>query len=294
MFFNNNVVNNSSKNKEHQLLYCLLILVLWIMLWFMSHIIYIFHIKLTPLMTAPVHINTTIHDYINVNNSISARANSLFISSGWDEGAKKIYYDTTSSIKQHLFQNKDTTSYIQIAPFATGLTVYTGNHRYVWPRINNNFPPQWEHETYEIYFQYINSNTILIDFGTWVGVTILYGAQFAYKSYGIEADPAAFAELEINLKLNQNKIWYKTVHIHAGGVSNKNDSGAITMQSWKPGNSCSRLTDKLGRCKEHTNVLHKWKVDCHPLDYYMHKWDIWNDVYEKDKNIFVKIDIESY
>lgn len=60
----------------------------------------------------------------------------------------------------------------------------------------------WEPETFAIFDKYIEREHSYIDVGSWIGPTILYGAQLAKRAYGLEPDPVAYAELAANVALN--------------------------------------------------------------------------------------------
>ena len=146
-----------------------------------------------------------------------------------------------------------------------------------WEHVNSR---TWELETYKHFNQFLNRGTTLVDFGTWIGPTILYGAQIAGRTLGIEADPAAFAEANINLNLNTDKI--KNAIIQPACVSTL--EGVQGMHSAGAGNSCSGL-GKVA-CGE---VTQSWSVQCYHLQTLFKKWDI-----DLGMNTFIKIDIESH
>ena len=93
----------------------------------------------------------------------------------------------------------------RIPPLAT--SIRTIGSEADWTKIQQ-YPPEWEASTFKTFFKYIDGDTIVIDFGTWIGVTILYGVQFADSAYGVEGDPAAYAELEMNIRSKPSlKTW---------------------------------------------------------------------------------------
>ncbi len=60
----------------------------------------------------------------------------------------------------------------------------------------------WEPHTLNVCEKMLSPDNIFIDIGAWIGPVVLYGAKFCKKSYAIEPDPVAFAELLENIKLN--------------------------------------------------------------------------------------------
>eukprot|EP01083_Nonionella_stella_P035350 96490_1 len=219
--------------------------------------------------------------------------------SGWDANAKDIYTQQRRALQNRLFHDANQTVLVhrQIPPMTSKIHVIERSaarsaHR--WADIAH-FPPQWEPETYQIYFDHIDHDTILIDFGTSFGATILYGVQLADSAYGIEGDPAAFAEIEMNVKLNSDQLWYQNIHLQPACVCTKNeteneDGGIVTMRSARPGNNCAGIADKVG-CGD---VNFTWNVQCYTLNYLLTKWGIWRKVMEAHKKLFIKIDVESY
>lgn len=60
----------------------------------------------------------------------------------------------------------------------------------------------WEKPTYDILDACLDEDTVCLDFGAWVGPTVLYEAQRCRKVIAFEPDAAAADELEANLALN--------------------------------------------------------------------------------------------
>ncbi len=76
---------------------------------------------------------------------------------------------------------------------------YLKRHHWLWNSVRDG---KWEPHTYKIFDYFIEPDKSYIDIGSWIGSTILYGAQLARKAYGIEPDPASYKELMHNLSLN--------------------------------------------------------------------------------------------
>lgn len=76
-----------------------------------------------------------------------------------------------------------------------------------WDKVENRW---WEMDTYFIYKTFLRPESSFIDFGAWIGPTVLYGATLAKAAYALEPDPYAFDELRANIALNpelQAKTW---------------------------------------------------------------------------------------
>lgn len=80
--------------------------------------------------------------------------------------------------------------------------------------VSHNFWNQYETEEWDptfikIYNRLLDKNHSYIDVGSWIGPTVLYGANLSKHCYAIEPDPVAFLELSENLELNphiQDKV----------------------------------------------------------------------------------------
>lgn len=150
-----------------------------------------------------------------------------------------------------------------------------------WTSINTpHTPPTWEPDTFRRFFQYITPHTTLVDFGTWIGPTLLFGATRAGRVFGIEGDPAAYAEVLANVQVNAPV--FKNVHLQPGCVATTEERR--TMKSAAAGNSCSGL--KQVGCGTPSV---EWQVQCYTLPFLFHEWGI-----GLDSATFIKIDVESY
>jgi hypothetical protein len=115
-------------------------------------------------------------------------------------------------------------------------------HKYVDGR-------SWEPQTLTVFSQMLPKYKTYIGFGTWIGPTLLHAAsQFLSleRVFGIEADPAAFAVVSMNLGLNSAAPWFSKVQLQPGGVGPGTLDTSITptqvkMASASAGNSCSGM-----------------------------------------------------
>ncbi len=89
-------------------------------------------------------------------------------------------------LQDDVFKHKKT----QQVGIAGSLYTVTGN--VWWASVANQ---TWEPHTYRRYFQYVTPSTTLVDFGTWIGPTLLFGATRAARAFGIEGDPVALRTL---------------------------------------------------------------------------------------------------
>jgi hypothetical protein len=147
-----------------------------------------------------------------------------------------------------------------------------------WASVANQ---TWEPHTYRRYFQYVTPSTTLVDFGTWIGPTLLFGATRAARAFGIEGDPVAYADTLVNLQLNAAAL--KNVHLQPGCVSVQREMK--DMRSAAAGNSCSGVGDAVA-CG---NATVSWKVQCYDLPFLFKHWGV-----DLGLDTFIKIDVESY
>ena len=75
--------------------------------------------------------------------------------------------------------------------------VSAGRNTAFWQEVASG---AWESDTFAIFDRFLDQQHSYIDIGTWIGPTLLYGCQLARRTYGLEPDPIAFAELEANLE----------------------------------------------------------------------------------------------
>jgi FkbM family methyltransferase len=126
-----------------------------------------------------------------------------------------------------------------------------------------------------------------VDFGTWIGPTVLFGAQLARRTFGIEGDPAAFAQVSANVKYNADAPWYPRVHLQPACV-HVDDNSVHTMKSKNVGDSASSIGKVHG--EQPGEVMPSWKVRCFTLAHFFKMWDI----NPEEEHVVVKIDVESY
>lgn len=61
---------------------------------------------------------------------------------------------------------------------------------------------RWEPATFEVFARHISPGSAYADIGAWIGPTALYAAHIAGEVHAFEPDPAAYAALAANLRLN--------------------------------------------------------------------------------------------
>lgn len=201
------------------------------------------------------------------------------LQSGWDDNGYKLYHDRVERLKNTRIAN------INLANHGN-VTVSTdpGGFGGIWRMVDGT--PSWESYTFEIFKKYVTPETIVIDFGTWIGPTLLFHAQLSKHSYGIEADPVAFAIAEFNVNLNRDKKWGNRVTMVASCVSAPQHVGNMTMRGASaPGASMSGISEKLAR-----RFSDSWNVYCYTLPDILNRWKI--DLLKQP--VMIKIDVESY
>jgi FkbM family methyltransferase len=100
-----------------------------------------------------------------------------------------------------------------------------------------NHYPSWEPETFEIFDRFADPNKLLVDIGTWIGPTLLYGSQRFHHVFGVEADQQSFKEVNRNVMINNIEnvtlypyaIYNQLTTVHFG--KNKFRSDALANDS---------------------------------------------------------------
>jgi FkbM family methyltransferase len=198
------------------------------------------------------------------------------------------YRLSTSSSSVHVFDTKNSAfPGTAVINFPFGITA----NRYK-PSISESFWTkigEWEKSTFATFHQYIHANTTVIDFGGWIGPTVLFSANLARRVIAFECDPYAMAELSQSVLLNprlSHKISLSRLCIsdkrerlqmsgHGGSGSTLNSVSVQHFQNYKA------LAVSEGVIGE----KYEWEVDCVPL----------SDIIEENHitgDIFVKIDTE--
>ncbi len=126
-----------------------------------------------------------------------------------------------------------------------------------WDRVNRG---EWEPETLWVLEWYLSRNprSQYVDFGSWIGPTVLFAGNFAARIYSIEPDPISFSTLNANINLNPH-IEAKT-HVYHQCIAPK----AERVEFSGIGESNTRMTKVLDTkfLKEKAGV---WQVDCRTL-----------------------------
>jgi len=110
------------------------------------------------------------------------------------------------------------------------------------PKFNSfwaeGFEKDWEPITFEVYDKFIDPEKIYIDFGAWIGPTLLYAAAKAKHVYGVEPDRVAFQVLGRNVSANPELASKITICEQAISAVN----GQLTLfYSGPGGDSCSSV-----------------------------------------------------
>lgn len=208
--------------------------------------------------------------------------------SGWNSSGFFLYEKTRTDLAKSLVRNPQAVQSHRVLPI--GHVKTTGRTNWWKDNLGNGeAPPKWEQSTFINFFKHLSGCRYYVGFGTWIGPTLLYAAQLVDEAYGIEADPVAFAHVEVNLALNRDKVWASHTYLnhHAVGLGseewNPNPSN-IRMASAGAGNSCSAV-DNVG-CGTPKDF---WQVNAFQLPYLLRRWNV-----PATKDLFIKIDVESF
>jgi len=141
----------------------------------------------------------------------------------------------------------------QISVNGRAFKVCTGRFDGFWKRVNRGV---WEPETFKSFDTYVTKDTLVVDFGAWIGPTALYSVQSAGACVAMEPDRVAFEELQRNVALNQDAPWAARLTlsdkgIHPSGqpitISGSKDGGdsMTTALLQTPGASWTIETERL-------------------------------------------------
>lgn len=133
----------------------------------------------------------------------------------------------------------------------------------------------WEVETFLLFRSLIQSDMTYIGFGEWIGPTILYSAQLAMESFGLEPDAIAYRHLILNAVANhcfgdRLKVFPYCIHSHTGSMGLKNAFGGS-------GSTLSLSNE---------DSSHVQSIECTTLSVFLANHSLIN------RKLFIKVDIE--
>jgi len=219
--------------------------------------------------------------HAGINNATDQKGrDNKRLTSGWDSNGLELYHS-----KQAEMDGRENHNISLAGGDKVTVSEVVNNNPNFWSIVDGR--RGWERKTFEIFEKYVTEETIVVDFGTWIGPTLLFHGQKSRASYGIEADPAAFAVAERNVWLNKDKDWAQSVSVHSFCVGSTEHAGKImTMRGAKaPGASMSGITEALAR-----KPVGSWAVRCYTLPTILDSWD----VVLSRQPVMLKIDVESY
>ena len=149
----------------------------------------------------------------------------------------------------------------------------TDLHRDYWTFVETG---RWEPHTFKIFKSFVTAETTLLDIGSWIGPTVLYGASLAKRTYALEPDPSAYLHLEKNILLNPDIA--KRVILSRDCISAENGDVVMGNQSeTEMGDSMSSLLFAGGK--------QSWRVKGWTLETFLAQ----NGITDTP---FIKMDIE--
>ena len=137
-----------------------------------------------------------------------------------------------------------------------------------WINMENGI---WEPWTFRLFDRFLKKDTIYIDCGAWIGMTVLYAAKLCDKCYAFEPDPIAYNVLNENVEANGVKnitIFNEAIFDHDGTLTLGNPSPAL-------GNSVTRIGSSAN----------SFQVPCRRLETFFNQYGMNGD-------IFIKMDVE--
>lgn len=210
--------------------------------------------------------------------------------SGWDDVAYTQWLDAKSTLVAAVLSS--TENVLEYATNPLG-TVRAHSHESIpggnWLRKQLDGQPTWERSTFKTFLTFVPGHAHYVDFGTWIGPTLLYASQLVQSSFGVEADPVAFASVSTTVLLNRGKSWGDHISLQPAAVGLGSSDNPVpvkvTMQSAKAGNSCSGIGSWTANCGE---VSARWQVNSYTLPALMKNWRV------TASETFIKVDVESH
>jgi FkbM family methyltransferase len=145
----------------------------------------------------------------------------------------------------------------------------------------------WEPETFDVFHNFIDKNTIYLGFGSWIGPTLLFAMDRAKICVALEPDPAAYAILRDNVAANP--IHRKNVAVYPFALLNT--YGILKMRG--NGGSDSRLAgDSSIRDPTNKGVGTTSVQEVPVLKVYDFMFSFGLLPLHKDEKLFLKIDTE--
>jgi FkbM family methyltransferase len=103
--------------------------------------------------------------------------------------------------------------------------------------------PEWEPDFVAILERFLRPGSVYVDFGAWIGPTVLLAAATADRILCMEPDPLARAELNRNLSLNVDVAAKTTVF---GDAIAATDGEVILSSTGEGGDSLSSVVNRRG------------------------------------------------
>lgn len=143
----------------------------------------------------------------------------------------------------------------------------------LWRKVGSD---RWEPDTFSVFDRFIDSETVYLDIGAWIGTTVLYACQRAKRSYAFEPDPVACQELRRNVAANAGNPAMERLEVIEKAIGA--EDGVVTLGSDTQGGDSRSSVLACGGATA-------WQVDSLRLDSFLASL-------EPGARCFIKIDIE--
>jgi FkbM family methyltransferase len=180
----------------------------------------------------------------------------------------------------------------EVTTRSAGAVTYD-QHPHSWAAKSLQGYATWEAETFASFDHWLSDERVQyhVDFGTWIGPTLLYAAQKVKRAVGFEGDPVAFAVVERNLQWNEKRPWRPNIDMYAVAVVQGQGEGFknIEMRSSSAGNSCSGVMSVAPCAYRKPEKMVTWNVSAISLPAALKRLQI-----PATDETFVKVDVESF
>ena len=158
------------------------------------------------------------------------------------------------------WHDKETQDSYFLSNESTRVTAYKNE---IWDRIQRDI---WETNTFKVIKHFLEGHpeASYIDFGAWIGPTVLLAAQYSKHVYALEPDQLAFSALVANVNANDKLV--ANVELYHECINT--ESGLMTFQG--TGVSTSRFSQNL----KAQDSLPEWTIACRTLPEFIAQEDV--------------------
>uniref|UniRef100_A0A6C0KUL4 Methyltransferase FkbM domain-containing protein n=1 Tax=viral metagenome TaxID=1070528 RepID=A0A6C0KUL4_9ZZZZ len=146
-----------------------------------------------------------------------------------------IYSTFSDYVHEHFISVSKKSIKLLIQKGDTNINFWTGHFNY-----------DWENETFDVLDQFLSTEKVFIDIGSWIGPITLYATSLSKRVIAVDADIQSIKDLESNCKVNSNgnvAIINKAIYNKSGAKVNFGKNRFLGNS--KLNDSTSQILDSL-------------------------------------------------